>query len=115
MPDAWTIRNDSPIPIVILSVYVVGVNTYNTQKQCFDAFPLGPVQDSDFGVSLTYDDECENIRMYDWNNSWEGETVSPGDTLTAKVGNNCSLVIRYRRAGRCGRFERRTISIDGGV
>lgn len=115
MADAWMIRNNSVTPILILSVSVVGVHTYNSQTQSFDAIDLGPVGESKFGISLTHDDECEEIRMADWNKSWEGETVLPGDTLTAIVGNNCSLVIGYRRAGRSGIFERRTISIDGGV
>ena len=113
--DAWTIRNNSAVSILILSVSVVGVATYDSQKQCFDEIDLGPAGESKLGVSLTHDDECEEIRMYSWNKSWEGETISPGDTLTAEVGNNCSLVIGYRRAGRSGIFERRTITIHGGV
>lgn len=120
-PDEWTIMNDSPLPITIISASEIGVETYDERTGRFEAIELpsgSGDSDCDFryhGVTLFVDDEVRSISMYDGNLPWRGQVLPPGETLSATVGNNTSLKIRYRRAGWSGLFERRQFEIHGGV
>lgn len=119
-PDSWTIRNDSALPVRIVSVTEKGINTYDEQADKFASIELQGCgcfdgEESTHGVGLCLDDEVADTRMYSMDLSWKGTILPPGETLTAFVGNNTSLQIRYRRSGWAGIFERRYFEISGGV
>ena len=113
--EAWTIRNESALPVKILSAAALSVTTYNERRDRFDHIELDPDAESTHGISLSHDDEVDYVRMQDWSRSWKGEILRAGDTLSASVSLNCSLIIEYRRAGWSGVFERRKLVIHGGV
>ena len=110
--DTWRIRNDSPVSVQLLEVTVTGVSTID----CDGNIKAIPVDWDGSGiVNMTLDDESDEIGRCDWGKPWSEIVLRPGDTMSARVGNNTSLHIRYQRAGRFGRFERRGLTISGGV
>lgn len=116
MTDTWELRNDSALPIRIVSVTVCGPHTYDHSRNKIAEIDL-PIFEGrgKEGASLVFDDETLEIRRTDTARSWRGIEIPPGDTLEAVVENNRTLRIRYRRAGRFGIMERREISIHGYV
>ena len=115
--NTWAVQNDSPLAVQLLSAKVVGVGTYDAERdqllevdlECVDG--PGPQ-----GVEMSFDDEVLEITRVDRDKpAWSGQRVPPGDTLQVSVPLNTRLTIRYRRAGPLGLFERRMLTIDGGV
>ena len=114
--DTWRVQNDSPLPIRITSVVVMGLGTVNRQTEEFEWVELEPDDDEKLrGATLHLDDEVSEIRRLDRPIAWNRVIVPPGDTMKAYVTNNTHLRMRYRRAGWLGVFERRTLTISGGV
>ncbi len=105
--ETWEVLNDSPLPVKITRVQVIGPRV--------DAELSGVDDDPELNVSLTYDDETLEMARTDHRHRWRGLRVLPGDTLAAAVGVNRSVCIRYRRAGWLGVLERREIEIHGVV
>lgn len=112
--DSWEIRNASSLPIVIVSARVHSPATWNAKSKTFDQPDL-PLHGSPEGVVMRFDDEVTEIRREDLQQAWKGLVVEAGDTLTAIVPTNTSLVIEYRRRGFGGVLERRRVQIDGGA
>lgn len=83
-----------------------------TSPAHLDSVPL-PIEDYNAPTQLTFDDETLEIRRTDRQEDWAGLEVPPGERLTARVGINNALTIRYRRSGFWGRFERRSLVIFG--
>ncbi len=111
--DTWTIKNDSPIPVLITSVAWQGVMTMDgdTLRWC-----ELPAENSEIhGVGLVPEEEQIYYRVTDALGRWRGLVLPPGDTLRATVMNNHDMRIKYRRAGATGVFERREIRVNGGV
>ena len=115
--DTWKIRNDSPLAIRLYDVSYVGVGTYDERTDRCAVIPLKWDEGDDeyCGVDMSLDDETDEIGRNDWQRPWNKIVLKPGDTMTAEVGNNTSLVIKYRRHGWAGVLERRTLQIHGGV
>jgi hypothetical protein len=113
--DTWELRNDSPLPVMIRSVTVVGVATYDDETGKFaDVEMPAVIEGVHFhGAALEFVDDVLNITRMDRQQPWRGQVVPPGDRLEARVLANTTLRIMYRRAGRLGVFERREITIDG--
>ncbi len=113
----WAVQNNSPLAVQILSAKVVGVGTYDAEHDKFLELDLGCVDGpGTHGVEMSFDDEVLEITRVDRDKpGWAGQRVPPGDTLQVSVRNNTRLTIRYRRAGSLGFFERRAVTIDGGV
>lgn len=103
--DTWEVRNESPLPVKITRVRVIRPEG-TTELSGTDNRP-------DLSVSLSYDDEVQDISRTDRRRPWRGLPVLPGDTLTAVVSVNSTLCIRYRRAGWLGVLERREVQING--
>lgn len=81
-----------------------------------ERFALRPVTlpvEGGHGVQLTFDDEVLEIGRTDLELPWRGIVIPPGEVLTARVSNNVTLTVRYRRGGLGGVFERRTQVIHG--
>jgi hypothetical protein len=115
--NTWAVQNNSSLAVQILSAKVVGVGTYDAEQDKCLAVDLDGVDGSGTqGVEMSFDDEVLEISRVDREEpAWSGQRVPPGDTLRVSVPNNTSLTIRYRRAGPLGIFERRAVTIDGGV
>lgn len=115
--DTWAVQNNSPLAVQILSAKVVGVGSYDADQDKCLAVDLDGVDGAGtHGVEMSFDDEVLEISRVDREKpAWAGQRVPPGDTLQVSVPNNTSLTIRYRRAGALGIFERRAVTIDGGV
>jgi hypothetical protein len=115
--NTWAVQNNSSLAVQILSAKVVGVGTYDDDQGKFLKVDLDGVDGTGTqGVEMSFDDEVLEISRVDRDApAWAGQLVPPGDTLQVKVPNNTSLTIRYRRAGPLGIFERRAVTIDGGV
>ena len=111
----WTVRNESALPIRLTKVSHSGVHTYEDATGRIQEQDLPPFIETDIGISLNFDDEVLVLTRDDGSRSWSEQVIPPGDTLTAYVDLNRTLRIRYRRAGLLGVFERREITIDGGV
>ncbi|MFD7076093.1 hypothetical protein ACFV9G_17955 [Nocardioides sp. NPDC059952] len=111
--DTWQIQNDSPLPVLILSVDYQGADTMHEDKLCWRR--LSEDVDDRRGISLRIDDEVSEIKRLDRQHSWRGVVITPGDTLTATVPNLTDLRIKYRRAGAFGLAERREVWIRGGA
>ncbi len=111
--DTWRITNDSSLPVRITSIRYVTPDTWNDESRSFDE-PVLPSDGTD-GIRLSLDDSTAEVARMDWKRPWSEVVVEPGDTLTAVVGTNTTLLIDYRRAGRVGLFERRHLTIHGGV
>lgn len=111
----WTVRNDSPLPIRLTKVTHAGVHTYDDANGRVRELDLPPTLEDEVGVSLAFDDEVLELTRSDDDKPWDKQVIPPGDTLTAYVNLNRTLRIRYRRSGFLGVFERRAITIDGGV
>jgi len=97
----------------------VGAITYNEETEQIDEIELAPEYlpgDKYYGCfSLAFmDPMTENLRTSD-PPPWRGQVVVPGDALLATVVHNSRMVIKYRRDGWSGVFERREVRIDGGV
>ena len=112
--DTWELKNDSPLPVSILSARAVSPDTWNQDRERFDEADL-PWNESPEGIRLHFNDETSEIRREDWQKDWTNQEVLPGDTLTAIVPTNSTLIVRYRRAGPGGLLERRQLRIDGGA
>ncbi len=117
--NTWRIRNDSALPVRFTGVTYTGVNTFNPATDQIEVLDLPSwvpaEQEADLGISLSLDDEVAELTRDADELRWDEVVVPPGDTLTAYVNLNRTLSIQYRRAGRLGLFERRTLRIDGGV
>jgi hypothetical protein len=115
--DTWEIKNDSPVPVTILSVTVAGPHTVDLKTSTVRDLELpvfeGDAHATDHGVSLTFDDDSSEISRVDASKPWRGLEIPPGDTLQAHVLNNRTLTIKYRRSGRTGLLERRSIVVHG--
>jgi hypothetical protein len=110
----WTIRNASALPVRLTKVVRSGIDTFDTDTGKIREVPLETCTGSGSDVTLSFDDET----LYYWQEAaddWNGLVVPPGDTLTAYVNLNRTLTIHYRRNGMFGVFERRSVSLDGGV
>lgn len=103
-PDTWELKNSGPVAIRVVSARILG-------PDIDEALPW----DGSVGVELHLDDENSEIAREDWRRPWNEVVIPPGDTLHAVVGNNTSLVIKYRRGGLSGVLERRIIAIHGSV
>jgi hypothetical protein len=115
LSDTWELRNDSALPVHIMSVTTQGIHTFDPESGKIHTVELQAEPAKDFGVSLHFDDEQLEIARSDRARDWGGLTVPPGDTLHATVRNNRSLRINYRRAGILGVLERREVRIHGGA
>jgi hypothetical protein len=114
--DTWEIRNDSALPVRIMSVTYAGPDTWNETTGRIEQLELPTFEgEGKLGVSLAFDDEVLEITRFDSGKRWRELVVPPGDTMRAHVVNNRTLTIRYRRDGFFGRLERRVITVDGGV
>lgn len=113
-PDLWQVKNDSPLPVRIMSVRVVSPEEWNETTSRFDE-PVLPVDGGIHGVSLSIDDEVADTARTDNQRPWSEVSITPGDTLTARVPTNTTLIIDYRRAGWLGILERRHLGIHGGA
>lgn len=113
------IRNASALPVVLTRVSYSGVTTYNDETGEIEDHDLPSwvphEEEADLGISLRFDDEPLELGRDADEKPWRGLKVPPGDTLTAYVNLNRTLVLEYRRSGVFGVFERRTLRIDGGV
>lgn len=90
-PDAWTIKNDSPLPVRLTSVRVASPETVNLATDTIEE-PELPL-DGLLGVRLNLDDETSDGVRLDWQRPWNQVVVEPGDTLTAYVPVNTSVYI----------------------
>lgn len=115
--DTWTIQNDSPLPVRLSEVTISGISIVDTQTGVLTSVPLPCDGDrmKDLGVDMYLDDEVDEISRYDWSTPWNKVVLGPGDTMTAQVANNTTMLIKYRRAGWSGILERRTLRISGGA
>jgi hypothetical protein len=115
LPDTWELRNDSALPVHIVSVTTRGIQTFDPESGKIHDIEVPPEPGEDLGVSLHFDDEQLEIARSDRGRTWRGLIVPPGDALQVTVMNNRTLRIRYRRAGALGVLERREVSIHGGA
>lgn len=99
-PDTWTVTNDSSLPIRVRSAHFVS-----------------PDGKSEVGRYWTFVDDTLAVRQdeKDDGGSWKGVVIPPGEELRAHVPVNHTMVIRYRRDGMTGWFERRQLEIHGYV
>jgi hypothetical protein len=102
--DTWRLRNVSALPIQIETVAYMHFGM---------AEPKDLPTDGISTCSLSFDDEVLDTGRTERDLRWRGVTVPPGESLTAHVGVNHTLTVRYRRAGLGGRFERRSILVHG--
>jgi hypothetical protein len=113
----WELRNNSALPVRIRSVKIMGAITYNEETKQTDDIELAPEYlpgDKYFGAfSLAFVDPVTEILRTSDPPPWRGQVVVPGDSLRATVVPNSKMVIKYRRDGWFGVFERREIRIDG--
>lgn len=112
-PYTWTVKNDSAVPIELISVTWVGVDTMMGTEMLTKTAPIDPPEDAP--LRLVPDDAQDYYRLTLTRKRWKGFDVRPGDILTAKVLTNRTLTIKYRRAGRTGLLERRELAIHGGA
>jgi hypothetical protein len=114
--NVWELRNNSALPVQITSVTVMGAITYNEETGKIDEIELPPEYlpgDKYFGIfSLAFLDPVTEIVRADQLRPWRGQVVLPGDALRALVVPNARMLIKYRRAGPFGIFERREIAIQ---
>lgn len=78
-----------------------------------DGFDVELPPEGGYNAYLRFDDHVLETRRDDVFMPWCGVEVPPGETLSAHVGVNTALVIRYRRAGVFGFLERRRLAIHG--
>ncbi len=102
--DTWSIKNVSALPAVIEVVTYMHMGMPEPRLLPNDGIAT---------CSLTFDDEVLEIGREERQGPWRGAIVPPGESLTAHVGANHMLTLKYRRAGRGGRFERRNLTIHG--
>jgi hypothetical protein len=112
MYDTWALRNASALPVRTTSVTVLGPHTYDSRRDKLIELELNNSKDGD-GVQLRFDDVTLDTARTDPGLAWRGLKVPPGGSLEAKISDNRTLRIRYRRAGLSGVFERREISVHG--
>lgn len=110
----WTIRNDSALPVRLTKVIRSGIDTFDADSGEIHEVPLETWTEAGGDVTLTFDEETLYYEQ-DAAEDWNGLIVPPGDTLTAYVNLNRTLVIHYRRKGVFGIFERQSVKLDGGV
>jgi hypothetical protein len=113
--DTWEVRNSGPLPIRIRSVRFSDVMTVDLDAHEVRQVELPAEGLPSHDISLTFDEEMNEISREEWQTPWSQVVVEPGDSLLAHVPNNASLYIDYRRAGLSGILERRNITIHGGV
>ena len=99
----WRVKNESPLPVVILKATISGMATYDETAESF----------GEIDVTDTYDKYL--ILDSDGDPSWRGHITQPGDTFLASIDLNSNLKIKYRRDGWSGVLERRQLVIFGGV
>lgn len=104
LPDTWAIKNVSALTATLESVTIQHMGMLEPAPLPLDGLST---------VSLVFDDEVLEIRRTDRQESWTGLPIPPGESLTAHVGVNHMLTVRYRREGWSGRFERRELVIYG--
>ena len=113
--NVWELRNDSALPVQITSATVMGAITYNEETGKIEEIELPPEYlpgDKYFGLfSLAFVDPVTEIRRADELCPWLGQVVPPGDGLRALVVPQGGMLIKYRRDGRLGIFERREIGM----
>lgn len=105
----WRLRNDSAIPVRVISATVESIDTFNETTGRIETVELS----SHEGVTMSFDDPTAETVRQDSNASWSDQVIPPGDMLTVTILNLTTLTIRYRRAGWTGVFERRQLQIHG--
>jgi hypothetical protein len=110
--DTWYVKNESALPVRIVSITWLGSETHDDNKRNHVERELeGRVH----GVKLALVDSDADTSRVEQRRPWDKVIVSPGDSLRATVLNMRGLRIRYRRAGLLGIFERREVRIQGGT
>lgn len=102
--DQWPVKNESALPVRIVSTSINGVETYNEATGKFEDVDVSHDNDR-LMLGDGYGDPPK-VRGY---------VLQPGETFLAHVGNNETLTIKYRRAGWSGLLEHRKRSIFGGL
>lgn len=100
----WSVKNESALPVRILSASVNGVETYNEATGKFGDVDVSG-EEGRLMLGDGFGDPPET----------RGYVVFPGQTFAVHVDLNQELTIRYRRAGWSGLLERRKLSIFGGL
>ena len=111
--DSWQVRNESALKIRLVSVRYLGVQSGTDKTGVIKEVDLA--DELDGGVELCQDDTSADTSRIENKVSWSKVEVFPGETLTARVINNTTLVIKYRRAGVSGIFEQRELRVHGYV
>lgn len=111
--DTWELKNDSAIPVQLVSVAMQSPETMDKQG-VIHWRELPTLLEDVHGIDVRMDDEQLGYKSQD-GDKWRGFIVPPGDTMQVQVTNLKTLRIRYRRAGWLGIFERREIRIHGGA
>ena len=104
LPDTWSIKNVSALTAMIESVTIQHMGMPEPVPMPIEGLPT---------ASLVFDDEVLEIGRTDRELPWTGLPIPPGESLTAHIGVNHMLTVRYRRQGWTGRFERRTLVVHG--
>lgn len=112
--DTWALRNESALPIRLISVAVRAPQTLDAKGR-LEFVDLTDGNREDPAAELTFDDAHLDTTRSEQGGAWKGIEVPPGDILQAKVNLNPDLRIRYRRAGLTGVFERREVVIHGHI
>lgn len=107
VPEAFTITNDSALPIEIIGVDGPGFTT----GQTWEPYPNPTDANGYSTIRLSFDDMSVDLERERREPGWKGVRIPPGETMTAVVPGIMALRIRYRRAGWSGALERRSLTI----
>lgn len=86
---------------------------YDQETGRLEPKDLPPDEGAHYGVELRLGDEVAEITRQERRVRWPDVVIPPGDTLIAHVMGNTTLRIAYRRAGKLGILERRSITLHG--